>query len=349
MTCSAAKIEANRRNAQKSTGPKTAAGKATARLNAFQHGMAGAGLIIGPGEDVALIERRTRAFVRDYHVEGETGEILAQRAAVLSVRMGRAMAHELVKVDADVAAARDQFDADRQAAIEGWIKALDTDDDPRTALDELGETLEGQAHLIGAWIDLRDRTQAGDEAAIGRASLWLDRPGLAEPENANPTLLDRIKAEVDRLLDRADAEGPAYVAAVAAGRDSAGILASFDPSPEAARARRYEAAAERGFYLALRELRRDRPPVTTPQTARAVPSIAPPPPRPAPRPDPAPIPEPLPFPPAAPASGSGLGSFRAVDLAPSPGAPGDRLTAAEFAALPRKPRPDLRALAPKRR
>ena len=197
MSCSPAQMAANRRNALKSTGPTTAAGKATARLNAFQHGMAGAGLVIGPGEDVALIERRTRAFLHEYAVEGESGEILARRAAVLSVRMGRAMAHELIKVAGDVAAARDQFDADRQAAIEGWIEALNTDDDPRAALDELSETLEGQAHLIGAWIELRDRVKAGDDDAISRATLWLDRPDLPRPGSANPSLL-----EPDRRRDQ---------------------------------------------------------------------------------------------------------------------------------------------------
>ena len=39
MTTSSAKAEANRRNAQKSTGPKTAAGKNRVRLNALKHAL----------------------------------------------------------------------------------------------------------------------------------------------------------------------------------------------------------------------------------------------------------------------------------------------------------------------
>ena len=40
MTSSPAKIAANRRNARRSTGPRSAAGKARARRNAFRHGLA---------------------------------------------------------------------------------------------------------------------------------------------------------------------------------------------------------------------------------------------------------------------------------------------------------------------
>jgi len=39
MAVSEAKLEANRRNSQKSTGPKTEAGKSRSKLNAVTHGM----------------------------------------------------------------------------------------------------------------------------------------------------------------------------------------------------------------------------------------------------------------------------------------------------------------------
>jgi hypothetical protein len=50
-----AQILANRANAQKSTGPRTAEGKAASRLNALQHGLDAASLIL-PGEDPAAYE-----------------------------------------------------------------------------------------------------------------------------------------------------------------------------------------------------------------------------------------------------------------------------------------------------
>ena len=57
MAASPARIAANRKNAQQSTGPKTPEGKARSRANALEHGMAGTGIAL-PTEDRALIEAR---------------------------------------------------------------------------------------------------------------------------------------------------------------------------------------------------------------------------------------------------------------------------------------------------
>ena len=53
------KKAANRANAQKSTGPKTAEGKARSRLNAVTHGLCAVVIEI-PGEDRELLEKRVR-------------------------------------------------------------------------------------------------------------------------------------------------------------------------------------------------------------------------------------------------------------------------------------------------
>ncbi len=64
-----------------------------------------------------------------------------------------------------------------------------------------------------------------------------------------------IAANVSRALD--EFEAPEGVDAATADhlRARAADLASFDPSKEATLARKYEAAAERGFFRALKELR----------------------------------------------------------------------------------------------
>lgn len=57
-----AQITANRANAQKSTGPRSAEGKSASRFNALKHGMDAASIVI-PGEDPANYD----ALAADYH------------------------------------------------------------------------------------------------------------------------------------------------------------------------------------------------------------------------------------------------------------------------------------------
>ena len=57
----AAQIEANRRNARKSSGPRTEDGKRRSRENALKHGLTGAGIAL-PAEDVRQVEERFRAI-----------------------------------------------------------------------------------------------------------------------------------------------------------------------------------------------------------------------------------------------------------------------------------------------
>ena len=60
-----AQINANRRNAQKSTGPKSPEGKAASALNALKSGIDAWSHII-PGEDPAELEALTAAFHLHY-------------------------------------------------------------------------------------------------------------------------------------------------------------------------------------------------------------------------------------------------------------------------------------------
>ena len=60
----AAQIEANRLNAQKSTGPKTDEGKARVRRNAVKHGMTARTIMpVPPQEDPKELEDRTRQAI----------------------------------------------------------------------------------------------------------------------------------------------------------------------------------------------------------------------------------------------------------------------------------------------
>ena len=63
---SPAQINANRANAQKSTGPRSAEGKSASRFNALKHGMDAASIVI-PGEDPAEYEALAAHYLDEYH------------------------------------------------------------------------------------------------------------------------------------------------------------------------------------------------------------------------------------------------------------------------------------------
>ena len=61
-----AQITANRANAQKSTGPRSAEGKSASRFNALKHGIDASSPVI-PGEDPAEYESLVVEYVDEYH------------------------------------------------------------------------------------------------------------------------------------------------------------------------------------------------------------------------------------------------------------------------------------------
>jgi hypothetical protein len=160
MPATQAQIDANRRNARLSSGPKTEVGKNRSRANALKHGLTGAGVVLHE-EDAAEVERLARAFQDELKPPGEAGQVLVRRMATLAVRMERSVEQEAAALSRRVRDALDRFEA---------------------------------------------------------------------PEGVDAEEAERLRAE-------------------------AGGIALFDPSREAALARKYEAAAERGFFRALKEIR----------------------------------------------------------------------------------------------
>ncbi|WP_435020770.1 hypothetical protein TA3x_002012 [Tundrisphaera sp. TA3] len=108
MPATPAQIEANRKNALKSTGPVTEEGKARSRANALKHGMTGAGIVL-PKEDAAEVERLTDAFRAELKPEGEVGAALVRRMAVHVVRMDRAVVQESAALSTHVREAKETF------------------------------------------------------------------------------------------------------------------------------------------------------------------------------------------------------------------------------------------------
>jgi hypothetical protein len=86
---SVAQIEANRSNAQKSTGPRTAEGKAAASRNAVTHGLLAEQVVIH-GEDPAEFDLYRQGMLAELDPEGVVEMMLAERAVSLAWRLRRA-------------------------------------------------------------------------------------------------------------------------------------------------------------------------------------------------------------------------------------------------------------------
>jgi len=82
-------IEANRRNAQKSTGPTTESGRRASSLNAYKHGLTGQLFVMTAGEAEAH-QRFTTAMLEDLKPVGIMEETLARSLADAYWRLNRA-------------------------------------------------------------------------------------------------------------------------------------------------------------------------------------------------------------------------------------------------------------------
>ncbi|WP_426527668.1 hypothetical protein [Bradyrhizobium sp. McL0615] len=101
-------IASNRRNAQKSTGPKTQDGKARSSQNAVRHGLT-AETVIGPLEDPADYQAFEQAVTTAYDAETAVERELVLRLASLLWRLRRATSVEtgLLQIQCETSTASD--------------------------------------------------------------------------------------------------------------------------------------------------------------------------------------------------------------------------------------------------
>src|SRR5881275_1158883 len=95
-------IEANRRNARRSTGPITTEGKLRSRRNAVRHGLT-AETVIGALEDAEDYQAFEAAIIADYDAQSAVERELVLRLASILWRLRRATAMEtgLFEIHAD--------------------------------------------------------------------------------------------------------------------------------------------------------------------------------------------------------------------------------------------------------
>lgn len=107
---SARKVRANRRNAKRSTGPRTERGKRAAARNAITHGLFCRELVL-PGEDDAAFVRFRAAMLADLRPRSAVEFVLCDRVVALAWRLRRVTAAEAAEHEAHADAhLRDHLD-----------------------------------------------------------------------------------------------------------------------------------------------------------------------------------------------------------------------------------------------
>ena len=99
------RLEANRRNALRSTGPRTEDGKQRSRVNALRHGLT-AETVVGSLEDAEDYKAFEAAIIADYEAETAVARELVLRLASLLWRLRRANAIEADLFEIQVEALR---------------------------------------------------------------------------------------------------------------------------------------------------------------------------------------------------------------------------------------------------
>jgi len=138
-----AQIQANRRNAQKSTGPKTAEGKAVVAQNALKHGLFAHENVI-KCEKQADFDRFREELLMGLSPVGGVEAMLAERVVSLSWRLKRVERMSNEVLDVKIA----------QATAGSW------DQSRRREAGLAEDSGDGQPELILGWATIRDFADA---------------------------------------------------------------------------------------------------------------------------------------------------------------------------------------------
>ena len=180
-------IQANIRNAARSTGPTSEAGRARSRLNSLKHGLACETLDVEAARSPEFEERRAR-WAAEQQPVGEAGHFALDRVVAATFRIERCERDidELITTTRSRAAlAWDEDRAVEAAAIFGRIGK-----DPALASRQLQTTLAGVRMLIDAWFALARVLGPGRDWSESEAARALDLLGVATDQRLGRTMID---------------------------------------------------------------------------------------------------------------------------------------------------------------
>jgi len=165
MIVSQARIDANKKNAKKSTGPRTPEGKDRSRFNALKHGLCASQPL---PEDAELIETRSQEYFRALLPQNAFQAWMSNEAALVSVRIDRCERMERRVRDKVSLRAELTWDDDRKYEAEVLARSLGSQ--PAETSEALRRTPHGCDWLMNRW------------ALLAHAALTSDGKGWTEEQ-----------------------------------------------------------------------------------------------------------------------------------------------------------------------
>ena len=276
------RIDANRRNAARSTGPKTAEGKAKSRRNSLVHGLAGAGVV--------LFERETEALrVRAEECREALGpvdafeEMLVETVAVESLRVDRCRAEERLARDFKGRRAEHCWEDERKGAVAREARSLASR--PAETAMALASSSPGCDWLIDRWKMLGHALDSHGGWTEAQQALAFDLLGIDSDLRELPSPLDDVDGpeglafrfelvenQLGRLMDRKEGVLDAIEAEM-----RAAVMQGLDvvADPTLALIRRYETASLRRMRWAMGLLNKGKAPASGQAQEVAEPAIQP--------------------------------------------------------------------------
>jgi hypothetical protein len=274
ITLTPQKLEANRLNAQKSTGPNTPDGKAASKFNAIKHGLLAQTVLVRGQqrrESLYKFKRLCREFYADLAPVGPLEEMLVDQIIQASWRLRRARTAESGEITLSVD--EGHWQRHRPHPQQLWDLSEPWDDPVRNM-----ENSAAGNHLLARWLcEVRARVEAEGELTDATIKIPFDgQPnGLAEeleklrracsppPEAPAPDaavqreetkrkLLARINIKLGHL-DWQMQKCQQRELSEEQARQAAAVLPSADTLEKILR---YETALERQLYRSMNELER---------------------------------------------------------------------------------------------
>ena len=168
-------INANRKNARNSTGPKTVGGKEGSRGNAYKHGLAGTGVLMDE-ETERAVAAKLGEWRGVFNLVTKQDEWCFSEFIINTVKLDRARREESFLTAYFIDRAGVMWEADRE--LEAAELAAKLSDDPGLIARRLKNTAHGCGWLITRWRELLSILEEGGAWDEGQRALMCDLAGI---------------------------------------------------------------------------------------------------------------------------------------------------------------------------